>query len=104
MSEATVLHQRKRRMERDGLGNVSGFFRRETDKVCDLSGSDATVYTPRVEVAAMNDKEKIAKAVGMLEVAKAICMNKTFSNEAVMVATALQITVDAVMSVLKDDD
>lgn len=75
MNETSLLHQRKRRMERDGIG-----------------------------VAAMNDKEKIAKAVGMLEVAKAICMNKTFSNEAVMVATALQITVDAVMSVLKDDE
>lgn len=104
MSEATVLHQRKRRMAHDGLGNVSRIFRRETDQICDLSGSDAAVYTSRIEVGKMSDPEKIAKATGMMEVSKAVCMNTAFQNDAQRVATILQITTDAVLSVLKDDD
>lgn len=104
MSEATVLHQRRRRMAHDGLCNVSGVFRRETDKVCDLSGSDAAIYTSRIEVGKMSDPEKIAKATGMMEVSKAVCINPAFQNDAQKVATILQITTDAVLSVLKDDD
>lgn len=104
MSEATVLHQRKRRMAHDGLGNISRIFRRETDQICDLSGSDAAVYTSRIEVGKMSDPEKIAKAVGIMEVSKAICINPAFQKEADKVATILQVATDAVLSVLKDDD
>ena len=104
MSEATVLHQRKRRMAHGGLGNVSSISGRETDQICDLSGSDAAVYTSRIEVGKMSDPEKIAKATGMMEVSKAVCMNTAFQNDAQRVATILQITTDAVLSVLKDDD
>lgn len=103
-NETTLLHQRRRRMAHDGLCNVSGVFRRETDKVCDLSGSDVAVYTSRIEVGKMSDSEKIAKATGMMEVSKAVCINPAFQNDAQKVATILQITTDAVLSVLKDDD
>lgn len=104
MSEATVLHQRRRRMAHDGLGNVSSISGGETDKICYLSSADAAIHTVRIEVAKMSDPEKIAKAVGMMEVSKAVCMNSTFQNDAQRVATILQITTDAVLSVLKDDE
>lgn len=104
MNETVVLHKRRRRMAHDGLCNVSRIFRRETDQICDLSGSDATVYTSRIEVGKMSDPEKIAKAVGIMEVSKAICINPAFQKEADKVATILQVATDAVLSVLKDDD
>ena len=52
----------------------------------------------------MSDPEKIAKAVGIMEVSKAICINPSFQKEADKVATILQVATDAVLSVLKDDD
>lgn len=63
-----------------------------------------TQITARIEVGKMSDPEKIAKAVGMMEVSKAVCINSTFQNDAQRVATILQITTDAVLSVLKDDE
>ena len=104
MSEATLLHQRRRRMAHGGLGNVSSISGRETDQTCDLSGADAAIHTARIEVGKMSDPEKIAKAVGIMEVSKAICINPAFQKEADKVATILQVATDAVLSVLKDDD
>lgn len=52
----------------------------------------------------MTDKEKIARAVGMMDLAKAICMQKQNVNDAVRVSQVLQTTVDAVLNALKDDD
>ena len=75
MNETVVLHQRRRRMA-----------------------------IARNEVSGMSDPEKIAKAVGIMEVSKAICINPSFQKEADKVATILQVATDAVLSVLKDDD
>ena len=104
MSEATLLHQRRRRMAHGGLGNVSSISGRETDQTCDLSGADAAIHTARIEVGKMSDPEKIAKAVGIMEVSKAICINPAFQKEADKVATILQVAPAAVVAVLKDDD
>ena len=104
MSEATVLHQRRRRMAHGGLGNISSISGGETDNICYLSGADTAIHTARIEVGKMSDPEKIAKATGMMEVSKAVCMNTAFQNDAQRVATILQITTDAMLSVLKDDD
>ena len=104
MDETTLLHQRRRRMAHDGLGNVSSISGGETDKICYLSGADTAIHTARIEVGKMSDPEKIAKAVGIMEVSKAVCMNTAFQNDAQRVATILQITTDAVLSVLKDDE
>lgn len=54
----------------------------------------------------LTDKEKIARAEGMLELAKAICTNKGVitPSEPGKACNILQITVDAVLCTLKADD
>ena len=104
MNEATVFHQRRRRMAHDGFCSVSSISGGETDQIGYLAAADAAKHTARIEVGKMSDSEKIAKATGMMEVSKAVCMNTAFQNDAQRVATILQITTDAVLSVLKDDE
>ena len=52
----------------------------------------------------MSDKEKIATAIGMMSIAKALCMRKDTIEDAQRVCGMLQTTVDAVLNTLKEDE